>query len=750
MAISFVDDDVQDSAAAQSLTFTVPAGTTTDDFMIAFVKQSENTGQQTWDDDGGGGNGWTREAYNRSTAGRDQETAVYWKVATSGSESNPTFTWNSGGTNEQMSGSLLVYRGVDTVTPFAGSIGFLSATDDANPPNPSVSADFANSWVVCFHAATHDDITTVAAPTGFTLRTQVWNGTSNDHRNHFTADISGIGAGNYTPPDWQHSVANTTPEYHTYSVCLNEVQPIGIATFDDELSWTDTNKTVTGYGFEATQNTGKLEFWSDITGTIKSVQTIDSWSDTSIQYDLVQGGLSDNVFNYLVVTNDSGDVSGANAVAFGLLPYSTIINEINPDHLWSLDGNYNDTGVGGSTRNMTNGIVGTHPFVTNISEDATQAMHFDGVLDRREIQDSPYMNITINSKERTVAGWIQLGGIQQSLGAIWKEGGGIQNLAFITGIGNVLTAQLADLAGTRDQVQAFGDFRLEANRPYHICMRYTHLETVKEMVLFIDGEEQSVTDGNPMTLGIFDTHSGDVTWGDPDNNLETGGTDIAYSGQEDCVYQYWCSWSDNSVQTGALDKVTEIRDKLFRRGALPKYTIDTDTQANMQIALDALGTLEVENYPIGIRIQEVSGGGTLSLTATNITFNQGITLELEWRGTGTLEWTVGTGSNLNDSKLYSSNLGSITIVRPSTLTVGGLVIGGELRIYDDDVGGNDFGLELSGVESLVGTTYQYSHDGTINDILIQFMSDGYVEIVQPHQLDNTDQTVTLNLTEDTN
>jgi hypothetical protein len=216
MAITYVAGNTQDSAGALSLTFTIPAGATTDDLMIAFVKQSENTGQQTWDDDGGGGNGWTRLAYNRSTGGRDQETAIFYKFH-DGSESNPTFTWNTSGTTEPMSGSLLVYRGVDDIYGILDH-GFLSAQNDANPPNPQVDVDLTPATIIVFHAATHDDISTVAAPTGYTLRTQVWSGTANDHRNHFTADLIGHNTtGSYTPPDWQHSVLNNTPEYHTYT-----------------------------------------------------------------------------------------------------------------------------------------------------------------------------------------------------------------------------------------------------------------------------------------------------------------------------------------------------------------------------------------------------------------------------------------------------------------------------------------------------------------------------------------------------
>jgi hypothetical protein len=745
MAVSFIDVDTLDFAGAQSLSFTIPAGAITDDFMIAFVKQSENTGQQTWDDDGGGGNGWTREVYNRTTGGRDQETAIYWKIHT-GSETNPTFTWNSGGINEQMSGSLLVYRGVDTLTPFS-SITFLQAQNDANPPNPNVPVDTNNSWVMCFHAATHDDITTTAPPTGFTMRAEVWNGTADDHRNHFVADSNAavIAVGTYSPPDWQHSVANTTPEYHTYSISLNEVQPIGISTYPAELSWGATGLVVTGFGFEATQNTGKVEYWSDVSGTIKQTQTIISWSDTSITFDSVQGSLSNNTSIYLVVTNDSGDVTPTKKTNVGLLPYQEVALQINPDHWWALDGNYNDTGVGGATRNMTSGIVGTHPFVSAIAEDAAQGMQFDDVLDRREIADSPFMNVTIDSAERTVGGWIQLGGIQQSMGAIWKEGGGIQNLAFIIGLGNVLMAQEADTAASRDNVQAVSEIKLAPDRPYHIVLRYSHTEPTKETRLFLDGIEQplALTDGNPMTTGIFNSHSGDVTWGDPDNNLETGTTDIAYAGQEDCIYNHWFSWSDNSIQGGALNKTTEILDVLFKRGALPLYTIVSDTQANMQIALDALGAIEVGDYPIGIRIEAPSSGNDLTLIATGLTFNSRVSQNIEWRGAGILTWIVETGSDVDETKIFSATGGTFDIQRPASFTINGIINGAEVRIYDDDGIGSDFGTELDGVESISGTTFIYSHNGVANGILVQMIHPAYVEIKIPFSLTSTDQILNL-------
>lgn len=71
MTISHVGTETVDQAGALSLTpnlngIAFNAG----DFAICFVKQSENTSARIWDDDGGGGNGWTQEAYNRFTSGR--------------------------------------------------------------------------------------------------------------------------------------------------------------------------------------------------------------------------------------------------------------------------------------------------------------------------------------------------------------------------------------------------------------------------------------------------------------------------------------------------------------------------------------------------------------------------------------------------------------------------------------------------------------------------------------------------------
>ncbi len=728
MAISHVGSNTQDSGGAQSLTFTVPAATTTDDLILVFVKQSENTGAQVWDDDGGGGNGYTRAQYNRTTSGRDQETAVYWKFATSGSEANPTFTWNSGGTNEPMSGIMEVYRDVDPDFFDSSQVTYLSGTNDANPPNAGAGTiDFDDSWIVVNHAATHDDISTVAAPTGYTLRSQVWNGTADDHRNNFTADISNIdvSASPYTPPDWGHTVLNSTPEYHCYTVQLTETQSIAVTggTVLDGFNWGDQNLTVTGKGFGATQGTGKVEIWDDTSGTTKTTQTIDSWSDTSIQIDTVQGSLPNDTTVYVVVTAQVNGESNKASTNVGLLPYNEVmVSEMKPDHYWRLNNTYDDTGVTGPVRNMTSGIVGTWTFNTaEIVDGNTHALNYSSVTNRRECADSPNMNITIDSAERTLSFWLELGSIQPELACIWKEGGGVQNLAFFTGVGNTLLFQGADTPGFAINAQAWSDFKLALNRPYHICGLYSL--TDDELLLFIDGVEQTDTDGNPLGTGSFNSHSGDIVWGDPDTNLETGATDISYNTHSNAKLSDFATWSDNSTNTDAgRISDTDIRDKLYRRGAIPDDTVSSGTEAAMQTALEALNETRTDS-PLSLRV-EGSTSGNFELTMEDSsgnpwTFEDRISSQVEYRGSDTLTLVRTPGGNLDAAKCWSLSGGTVTVVDDVDLTLtvrdiddNSVIVGARVRITADTGGPETVGtVLLEGVTDVSGqvtTRYRFS------------------------------------------
>ena len=670
-----VGSNTQDTASGLNLTFTVPASTITNDLMICFVKQSENTNQRFWDDDGGGVNGWTLEQQNRTTGGRDMETAIFWKFATSGAEPNPTFTWGVGITGEPMSGIMEVYRGVDTAVPFGYGLSYQAATDDANPPNPPTVINSADTLVLVFHGATHDDISVVAPPTGFTMLSQVWNGLVDDHRNVFSAALAVSTIGSYTPPDWQHTVLNTTPEYHTYTVNIQGERPI-YADGGTGLSasfFSETGKTLTGAGFEAAQGAGKVELWSDFSGTIKVSQTIVSWADLAITFDPLQGALNENGFLFLAITNDSGDSTALYQVQYGILSYTEYVTSIlKPDHVWDLDNDFLDTGNSIENRPMDQSIVGSAAFETTpLVDSATHSLLFDDTTQRREILDSTNMNISPSTlSERTITAWIKPNTVQKSLSCIWKEGGGVQNLTFFLGVGNVLVWQLADLAGSRDNVQAYSDFKLTPGRTYNITGRYSHTDVIKESRLYVDGKIQTITNGNPMTLGIFDNHSGDVVWGRSDVALEVGGVSVTFDGPEDCNTSHWASWSDNSTGTNAGGLEASEIFSIFERGALA-VSILSGTEAEMQTALDLLADTTFGDVPLAIQINRVDGGGDLELVADNINFNSRGSLDIQYLGiTGeTLTWVNSNGGSVDITKTSNFKGGSITFAEDVTIKV---------------------------------------------------------------------------------
>lgn len=705
MAINFIASNTQDQGGANALTFSIPGAATSGDLLLVAVKQSENTTGREWDDNGGGGRGYTRLAYNRTTGGRDQETAIYYKIH-SGSETNPTFTWQTGVTTEPMSGAMLVYRGVDTIAPI-DDIGFRQATNDANPPNPSILITDATKIVV-IHNATHDDITSPAAPSGYTMRTQIWSGTNNDHRNHFTADADISSTGIYTPPTWLHSVSNTTPEYQTYTIGLSEAPSISITGFPAGSDY-GQSITITGFGFEASKGSGKVELWSDASGTIKTVQTASAWSDTSVTFTLSQGALSNNATVYVVVTNNSGDVSSARGIAVGVILYAEIINNLAPDHHWPLNNNYNEVANG---LNMTSLVAGTQSFSTEVlSEGTTHSWRTQG--GRRACANSYAMNGSTTTN-RLMGGWIQINTVSKPLTCIYEEGGGVNNLAFFLGMGNRLIAQFADTGD--DNVQAFGDFALEVGRPYHILFRFSYTDAVKEFTLYIDGVKQQVTSGNPLSSTKLDGHSGGITFGGTGGALEVAGTNVDFVEQVDTNFSNWLTFS-RSVSEAEIYS-------LFSRGAVPGVTLATNTQANLQTSFDSYASQTfVNTTPLALRVEGVTGNGDVTITANDVFFSNGISLFLEWRGPGELTLINKGTSNFKDAKVIAtSNTGSVVIIDAPVLTLTGLQPNSEIRVYDSSTG-----QELAGIEDSV-TTFTAALTNPVVDVVIHNIQYKYLRI----------------------
>ena len=689
MAVTRVGHTAASTNNVPGASVAVPSGTTTGDVMMLYLECDGSNGYQA-------PTGFT-QVYPNQIVGT-HTSSVHYRVVQAGDPSS--YSVSTAGSNERGNIYFITYRGVDITNPVVTSsrnTGSSSSTANFTSMTPAVD----DCRVIAFvgtESGNNGNPFTSNWPTNFTEVSDNENGPPGTGAGSSGAAFADSQQTSATLCSGSVTISTGNTQYVTTFIALQPPSNLPGVTACPDVATSSINVVCTGLNFEAVQGTGKLELADSATyaSATKVTQTIDSWSDTSIQFDVVQGSLTNNSVVYVFVTNDSGDVSNGFAINLGLTAYLTLIDTLLPGHYWRLQNTYTDTGSSLSgLRNMTSTITGGGGAMTTteICENTTHSWRLSSITAAREIADVGDMNGgTVN--ERTFCGWIMLGGIQKSASVIYKEGGGVQNLCFLLALGNTLTAQMADsVAG--NNVQAFGDFKLTPNRPYHICYRYSYTESPKEFRLFIDGDEQTATDGNPITGTNFSSHSGDCGWGDPDGNLETGGTDIAYAGQADCYYAAWAHWAENDNSGNVpLDKTTEIRDKLFRRGALPNETITTGTQAAMQTQLDALADSAIPDWPLGLRIEANTGGGGLELEADNITFSSRCTLELEWRGTGVLTWVQRNGSSLDSSKIYTPLGGTVTIVNsvPVVVTVKdvatGAVIEGARVLLTSDTGGS--------------------------------------------------------------
>jgi len=722
MAITYVGGDQDDRTSGTTLTFpSYPTAIADDVAVMVFYND-----QDLYTHSIGTATGWTQIANQLTTPGRDMHTSVWWKRLTS-SEGQPAPKKSS--SNEEFSATVHIFRGVDLLTDPKITSSAEENLPDLTPETlpPSIDTVFdsaAGLYVLC---VSHDRITSVSTPTGFTLGETI-TGSAKDFRQQTGAYDLDLGtAGTKSPAAFSHPQSLVGAEYHGYWIVFENAQSIHITggTATSDFQWVDTNLTIIGDGFESTQGTGKVEFWDDLSGTTKVSQSVDTWSDTNIQIDGTRGSFSQNGQFYLVVTNNSGDESAPILVTAGVAPYEYELRDVLlPDHYWRLNNVYSDTGNSDiALRDMDVAVVGTWSFSTgNIVEGNTHALVFNNDTDSREITDAWDMNIVNDSDERTISFWLQIGGIQHQLAAFWKEGGTIQNLVFMIGYGNVLLFQGADDPGNAINAQSWSGFRLAANRPYHVCGRYSLLESPKELRLYIDGEEQTESTGNPLGAGVFNDHTGDVVWGKPDSSLETGTVNITYDGLDDALMSDFASWSDLSENThsGALHKTDDIRDRLFRRGAIPDDIITSATESSMQTALDATADARPD-WPLSYRIEEKSGGGDLELTMTDKVFDDRITLQVEWRGNDTLTIVRPTSSNFDAAASWSPNGGTISVIDLLDLIVTvkdvedkSVISGARVRVEADSGGPATLGTVLlegttDGSGQLTGT-HRYSSD----------------------------------------
>lgn len=337
------------------------------------------------------------------------------------------------------------------------------------------------------------------------------------------------------------------------------------------------------------------------------------------------------------------------------MAYGDVIDSLNPDHRWSFDNTLSDQ-VGSADGTATGTDFVTTPL---LCEDNSYSLRTDATGDRVTIPDQTDMNSSAHSR-RVIAGWFRTDSIQPPPKRIYGEGDGDPVFQIVMAFGNNVMFEAVDKSNNMIN-QVFGPV-LKPNRTYHLCMRFSGSGYNNLFDGFVDGVKMldaEPSDRQPDVASF--TSGGDIEFGDPAGSSGVGGDSVLLNACTNGYYAQWASWSGSNAELTD----TEIREELFEKGAIPDITISSDTESNMQTALDAYKDTERGNYPLCIRVEAVSGGGDFTLEADNITFDELASIHVQYTGTDTLTWINKNGSN---ASIFSTpNNG--TIIRKDRVTV---------------------------------------------------------------------------------
>jgi len=342
------------------------------------------------------------------------------------------------------------------------------------------------------------------------------------------------------------------------------------------------------------------------------------------------------------------------------LAYRDDIQALNPDHHWIFDGDLLDA-VGSADGTLSGTVITTG---TVMSRDATTSMAtqattgYVGIASQTDINSSALDRYAIG-------GWFSPTDIQDPPVAIWKQGTTSVGFGMVLGFGNNVTFEAWN--GSTFGLQVFTDRVLSevGDRPYHLFMAFEGSGFGNRFDAYLDGVKLEERIGGTPDSANMPTHSaGQARWGNAASG-SVGGTGVILVSAVNGRYNQWATFS--GANAAALTD-TDIRVELFEKGALADDTISTDTEGNMQTALDAFSSTTRPDYPCCIEIEAVSGGGDFTLDLDNITFDDNASIHVRYNGTsGTLTLRNTNGS---DCSIVSAPFGgSIELVTEINITI---------------------------------------------------------------------------------
>lgn len=334
-----------------------------------------------------------------------------------------------------------------------------------------------------------------------------------------------------------------------------------------------------------------------------------------------------------------------------LAGYAGVLQALGANHLWPCDGDLLDV-IANLDFTNAGGAFTANP----LTEDVTQSYRLDGTAETATAAtDASVQDVTV---DYCYTMWFQTDRIQQPPTRLFGDGGQTANNTFFLGFGNSIVAE----ADTDPDISQIGsDIALAASREYALTLIFRDIGSGNSQLEFlIDGVSQGTAD----VADIMNTGRGGFRIGGVTNTTTytIGGTAFQLVSPVIGRYNMIATFTGTDVPT-----VTEVRENIFEQGAVPSVTIASDTEANMQTALNALASTVRPNEALNIRVEEVSGGGNLELDADNITHDALASIHVQYMGTGTLTWNNLNGSN--GSIGSTPNGGNIVFNTPVTVSI---------------------------------------------------------------------------------
>ena len=245
----------------------------------------------------------------------------------------------------------------------------------------------------------------------------------------------------------------------------------------------------------------------------------------------------------------------------------------------------------------------------------------------------------------------------------------------------------------------------------------------------------------------------------------TSGNKTLSNGTQYAPYSFNCFAWGNSILSQSISAedtfdapLTILPDSTLT--SAPKATFDAYTTINNATEFyDRASSYLFDNYAGEAELLVLRSGISIDAGAYNVNIDATAGVAFAISGnTITIKTstfvgdmvTTGVITLLNGATFNGTRTDANGTVAPLVFfTITGLVVGCEVRLYDDD-GTGGMGTELSGIENNPSVTFSYSHSGVTNDIIVQVLSSGLEESITPFQLSSTNQSLPLILKTDIN